>query len=49
MENIKIEATDRSPEIDFDFGANVFFMKGESYPEDIGAFFGPVISNPSNG
>jgi len=44
MENIKIEATERSPEVDFDFGANVFVIKGESYPEDVTAFYGDVIS-----
>ena len=45
MENIKIEATDRSPEIDFDFSANVFTIRGESYPEDVTAFYGEVIDN----
>jgi len=44
MENIKIEATERSPEIDFDFSADVFAIKGESYPEDVTAFYGDVIS-----
>jgi len=34
---------ERSPEVDFDFGANVFLLKGESYPEDVTSFFGPVI------
>jgi len=43
MGNIKIDATDRSPEIDFDFGANTFVIKGESYPEDVSAFYGPVV------
>lgn len=43
MENIKIAATDRSPEIDFDFENNVYLVKGESYPEDVTAFFGPVM------
>lgn len=43
MDTIKIEATDRSPEIDFDFGANKFLVKGESYPEDVSAFFGDVL------
>jgi hypothetical protein len=43
MENIKIEGMERSPEVDFDFGANVFLLKGESYPEDVTSFFGPVI------
>lgn len=45
MDNIKIEATDRSPEIDFDFGANVFAIRGESYPEDVTAFYGEIISD----
>jgi len=43
MEHIKIEATDRSPEIDFNFGANVFTIRGESYPEDVTAFYGEMI------
>ena len=43
MENIQIEATERSPEIDFNFGENVFVMRGESYPEDVTAFFGPIV------
>jgi len=43
MEKIRIEATDRSPEIDFDFEAGVFSIRGESYPEDVASFFGPVI------
>jgi hypothetical protein len=43
MENIRIEATDRSPHIDFDFDKNVFAIKGESYPEDVAAFYGPVL------
>ena len=44
MENISIEPTTRSPEIEFDFGANKFLIKGESYPEDVAEFFGPVIN-----
>jgi hypothetical protein len=43
MENIKIAATDRSPEVDFDFASNTFMLKGESYPEDVNEFFGPII------
>jgi hypothetical protein len=45
MEHIKIEATDRSPEIDFNFDANVFTIRGESYPEDVTAFYGEIIDN----
>ena len=44
IDNINIDATDRSPEIDFDFEKNVFSIKGESYPEDVVAFFGPVMT-----
>lgn len=44
MENIKIEAQERSPEVNFDFDGNTFLLKGESYPEDITEFYGPVIS-----
>ena len=43
MENINIEATERSPEIDFNFGANTFVVRGESYPEDVNGFFGPIM------
>ena len=43
MENIKIDATERSPEIDFNFETNRFMIKGESYPEDVTAFYGPII------
>ena len=44
MENLKIEGTDRTPEIDFDFGQSYLRMKGESYPEDFTAFYGPVLA-----
>ena len=44
MENIKIEATERSPDVDFNFTDNTFLLKGESYPEDVSAFFGPIMS-----
>ena len=43
MEPLKIAATSRTPEIDFDFSANRFLVKGESYPEDVTAFYGPVV------
>ena len=43
MENLKIEGTDRSPEVDFDFEDNTFALRGESYPEDITAFYGPTL------
>lgn len=43
MENIIIAATERSPEVNFDFSKNKFQLRGESYPEDVNEFFGPVI------
>ncbi len=42
MEKILREATDRTPAVVFDFESGVFSMKGESYPEDASAFFGPL-------
>ena len=43
METLRIEATDRQPEIDFDFGNLVFHIRGESYPEDATSFYTPVL------
>ncbi|MCB2101689.1 MAG: DUF1987 domain-containing protein [Rhodobacterales bacterium] len=43
MDTVKIQGSERTPEVDFDFGSNVFVLSGESYPEDVTAFFGPII------
>jgi hypothetical protein len=43
MEKFARAATDRSPEIDFDFANHHLRIKGESYPEDVNAFYGPVL------
>ncbi len=43
MNNIQIVATERSPGIDFNFAANVFTIRGESYPEDVSEFYGEII------
>ncbi|MDC0336159.1 DUF1987 domain-containing protein [Pseudodesulfovibrio sp.] len=45
MDNIFIEATERSPEVNFDFAANTFSIKGESYPEDVTDFFGAALKS----
>jgi SiaC family regulatory phosphoprotein len=45
MENIKITAGVRSPEIDFNLTENTFLIKGESYPEDVNDFYGPIMEN----
>ena len=44
MKHLKIPATDRTPEIDFDFENSHLRIKGESYPEDFTAFYGPVLA-----
>ena len=43
METISITATTRSPGIEFDFKKNTYLIKGESYPEDVVAFYGPLM------
>jgi len=43
METIKIAATDRSPEVEFDYSLNHFALRGESYPENVNEFFGPLM------
>jgi hypothetical protein len=43
MDPIVIAATKRCPEINFDFAANTFLIKGESYPEDVDSFYGEII------
>ena len=42
MENIIIAATERTPEVSFDFASGKLLMRGESYPEDAASFFGPL-------
>ncbi|CAA7611783.1 DUF1987 domain-containing protein [Magnetospirillum sp. UT-4] len=44
MDSFRIAATERSPEVDFDFDAGVLSLRGESYPEDASAVFGPVFA-----
>jgi hypothetical protein len=44
MPSLKIAATERTPEIDFDFDSHHLRLKGESYPEDAAAFYGPVFA-----
>jgi Domain of unknown function (DUF1987). len=43
MDTITIAATERSPEISFDFDANTYLIKGESYPEDVTDFYGESL------
>jgi SiaC family regulatory phosphoprotein len=43
MENLRIDATNRSPAVVFDFTRHHLRIEGESYPEDVPAFYGPVF------
>lgn len=43
MSRIQIAATERSPLVDFDFASGHLQLRGESYPEDAAAFFGPLL------
>ncbi|NEU12285.1 DUF1987 domain-containing protein [Methylobacterium sp. BTF04] len=43
MDPIRLAPTDRSPLVDFDFEAGHLQLRGESYPEDAAAFFGPLL------
>ena len=43
MSEMHIAATDRTPEIRLSLSEGIFSMKGESFPEDVSAFYGQVI------
>jgi hypothetical protein len=47
MEHFYLAASPTSPEIDFRFDAHTLSIKGESYPENAAAFYGPVIERLS--
>jgi hypothetical protein len=43
MDKFELAATERSPEIRFDFEKHHLRIRGESYPEDVSTFYGPVL------
>lgn len=43
MDTISIAATERSPQVVFNFDAGTFLIKGESYPEDVTDFYGTTL------
>lgn len=43
MNNLFIEATSSSPEVDFRFDEHCLSLKGEAYPENAATFWGGVI------
>lgn len=44
MENLHIAATERAPEVDFNFETGRLSLRGESYPENASAVFAPVFA-----
>lgn len=44
MDSLRIEATSCSPLIDFDPGAGILRIEGESYPENSFDFYAPVFA-----
>jgi hypothetical protein len=45
MENLYIAPTPSSPEVDFKFNTHTLSLRGESYPENAAAFYGPIITH----
>ena len=43
-DKLDIEATSRTPAVTFDFIQNRLRIAGESYPEDVTEFYGPVFT-----
>ena len=43
MSDMHIAASDRTPEIQLSIADGIFSMRGESFPEDVAAFYGQVI------
>ena len=43
MDPINIAQTARTPRVEFDFETNKFVIAGESYPEDVSNFYGPLL------
>ena len=44
MENLTIAPTTSTPRVDFDFEAGTLCLSGESHPEDVTEFYGPVMT-----
>ena len=46
--NLHIAATDRTPEVSLTADPLRFKLVGESFPEDVSVFYGPVITSINN-
>ena len=44
MPNLVIAATESTPEVEFDFDARQFALRGESWPENAAAFYRPLLT-----
>ncbi len=44
---LRIERAERSPEVSFDYEGGDLKIIGESYPEDVTSFYGPVLDSLS--
>ena len=45
MNDLNIQETERTPEIKLSVSDGVFSIRGESFPEDVSAFYGQVIES----
>lgn len=43
MNNLVIEGSEATPEINFDYASGVLHISGESYPENTAQFYAPVF------
>jgi hypothetical protein len=43
MQNLYIAPTSSTPEVNFQFDRHQLSLRGESYPENAHAFFGPIM------
>ena len=45
MENLFIEGTERTPNIEFDYSKNKLVISGEAYPENNEEFYKPIFDS----
>ena len=48
MSDIEYKASERTPKIVFNFDEGEFLISGESYPEDVSQFYGPLMEALEN-
>jgi len=44
MDAIRLKGTEDTPAVIFDAAANIFELSGKSMPENVAAFYGPILS-----